>query len=279
MGDLIIPPIIDYDEIAKRVWERLIPAVPVSGAFEEKVKEAIISHAVIQSYSSVSIPAGSVGTFEFQPPSGETWEVNFWALLTGAVPGSYIHLFLHYEPLFTPQGHSWDTVINNRIAVSSRSVWTNSIYGAVWIKNADTVSRTGYAGYLGFKVKSSSIRVTKLFPTERLLRELKARNNPHSSVTLPDWCKPLEPYAFIDFQGDVSILFEKDVPLRVDESGHVVEKLTLWVKLKDFERLFGDLIADITKRPLMTFRRSKSVTNKMGLEKYIDKWKAEGIEV
>jgi len=50
------------------------------------------------------------------------------------------------------------------------------------------------------------------------------------------------------------------------------------VSIEDMVRLFSDIFIDTSKRPLMTYIREKSVREKMGWERIIDKWREEGIE-
>jgi len=280
MGDLITPPAVavDYDEIAKRVWERLIPAVPVSGAFEEKVKQMIMGYELVRATGSFSVAAGSLGVVNVQPAAGEYWIGAFAAQIATAVAGS--------EAFCCHWGGT--TRYGGMTLMAGGEIWPkaalytvidNVLYAQIGTVNADTAAHLMFYSYYAIKIKSSSASIAKFTPTRRLLSEMnRVRHNPHSSITLPDYLKPLEKYAFISPEGEVAIYLEKDVPLRRDERGNIIERLTVYCRLKDFERLFGDLIADTTKRPLMTHIRARSVERKMGWEKYIDKWKAEGIE-
>jgi len=280
MGDLITPPVVvvDYDEIAKRVWERLIPAVPVSGAFEEKFKQKIIPYERVYGKFFEALAAGGTATYDIIPPAGETWLISFGALM-GTDVGDSTSSCCIYD---TVDARLYELFFN-RFSVDARSsnsggvhAITSESHARIYAFNADTTARDSKYVYSGFKVKSSSIRISKRYYSCAHARTV--RHNPHSSVTLPDYIKPLEKYAFIDFEGDVSILLEKDVPLARDEKGNVVEIRNVWCKLRSFERLFAEEIADTTKRPLMSFIRVKAVRNKMGWERCIDKWREEGIE-
>jgi len=280
MGDLIIPPAVavDYDEIAKRVWERLIPVTPVSGAFEEKFKQTVIPYELIEvPPTDVTVAAGSGASVFIQPPAGETWRITLGGYMAIDIANART-LIGFYDgikgaPMIYPRR---DGITGGPVRmfapVQTRGVITNSLYFWVYGYNPDTVSRTFRYSYSGVKLKSSSIEIAKLSACMQTVK-----SNPHS-IVLPDYLEPLKGYAFIDFEGDVAIYLEKDTPLRKDEVGNIIERLDISCKLRDFERLFAEEIADTTKRPLMTYIRDRSVAQNMGWEKYIDKWKAEGIE-
>jgi len=277
MGDLILAPTIDYDEVAKRVWERLIPAVPVSGAFEEKFKQKIIAYELVAHQAgAITLAAGASTTVDITPATGEVWQLHVGGVVGDAA--SSVFELRDYDGVTTrivTRERATNPKVFHYSMIITDSLWCN-IYGY----NGDTTSRILHYGYSALKLKSSSISIPKLKPSSYLLNELSRMNvsNPHSSVALPDYLKALEGYAFLDEHDKVSILLEEDIVLRRDERGNTVERADkIWCTLEDFERLFGDLIADETKRPLMGYIRTRSVEYGMGWEKYIDKWRTEGI--
>jgi len=277
MGDIILPPI-GKENVRSAVWNSLIPAVPTSGSYGEKFKNTIIRYEVVgPTVGTVSVAAGAISIIYVQPPVGETWEI---------FAGGAMDFLSGNGTLRTYDGVTSRSMIvkwgDDFGGVQGAFLITNSIYLEIYHSNPDTVAHSQFYSYAAFKVKSSPIPEAKLIPTERPLEEIASAKltptNPHSAPTLPDWCKPLEKYAFVDPDGDIAISLEKDVPLRKDEKGNVIERLTVYCKLKDFERLFAEEITDTAKRPLMMYIRSRSVANKMGWEKYIDKWREEGIK-
>jgi len=259
-------------------FDHTIPVTPVSGSYGEKFKQMIIRYAVIgPTVGSVSVGAGASADLDVQPPAGETWEISLGGQCTGYAGNrgriGYYDGVTHYVGMT-----HWDENIGG---VSMYfALIDNSVYARLNVINRGTATFDFTYGYSGYKVKSSSIRRAKLTPTRELIEKMSEvrRLKNGGSAVLPDWCKPLEPYAYIDQDGDIAIYLEKDVPLRVDDKGNVIERLTISVKLKSFETLFAEEIADSTKRPLMTYIREKSVRDNMGWEKYVDKWRDEGIE-
>jgi len=259
-------------------FDDLIPVTPVSGSYGEKLKEMVIRYERIEAQGSVSIGAGVSTSIVIQPPAGEYWEISISTILQTGAPSARANPRLYDATLATYGGraHSWyreDSTSDS--GGQGHRLISNTQYIDIYGSNQDTVGRTLYYAYSGFKIKSSSIPKAKII---RLTEIKKPELHNPSVPTLPDYLSPLQKYAFYDFEGDEAILLEKDTPLAKDEKGNIIERLTAWVKLKSFERLFGDLIADTTKRPLMTYIRDRSVAKKMGWGKYVDKWKAEGIE-
>jgi len=263
---------------AKETFETVIPDVPVTGSYGEKLKQAIIAYEIVRGNARVSLGAGLEDVIIVQPPAGETWRVSPILFLGTELGRCFADIF----DGTTQYGVAYDEhETTYRNVCVPPTVIDNTYYCRLIFTNTDTVAHDYAYTYTGFKIKSSSITYAKFKPTKRLVEDLKEtmqRNNPHSRVTLPDYVKALEKYAFADWEGDIAVYVEKDVALRLDEKGNVIERRSRYFKLKEFERLFGDLIADTTKRPLMDYIRARSVERKMGWEKYIGKWKAEGIE-
>jgi len=270
--------VVDYDEIAKRVWERLIPVTPVSGAFEEKVKEVIIRRELLRSTGSATIAAGAWSDVNIAIPAGETWEVAFGGVLWGLTSGK-VEIFLVDEVSGISSMFHRD--IDNNPPSFSPAFGDENVTLKVRGVNSDTADRTLYYGYFGFKVKSSSIKLAELTPTRRWHEEIglakqRLKNNPS---ILPDYLEPLRDKAKRDeISGEIVIVLEEDVPLKVDEKGNVIESISSYVPIKTFEILWGDIIADTTKRPIMSYIRSWAVRQKSKWVDIIDKWKEEGIE-
>jgi len=278
MGDLILAPTIDYDEIAKRVWERSIPAVPASGAFEEKFKQMVIAYELGEGgVTQGTTAAGTWAVIDVIPPAGEYWLFSGFCYQGGGTSTDEAHV------------NYYDSVDAIEVGSGRVRAWPNAFAGQFLISNTNyakfAMRNTGAAGalhrygYAALKVKSSSIKVSKLKPTAYLLNSLTKRKNPHpEGPVLPDYLKPLEGRAFYDFRGKVCVYLEKDVPLKLDEKGNVVERKHAYFDVEDFEKLFSDIILDETKRPIMRFIKEKDADGRMGWLKYMEKFEGEGIE-
>jgi len=243
-----------------------------------KFKQMAIRYALVSASGEVSVPAGAENVIDVKPPTGEVWEVSAGNEID--YPGGN-GASMYFDGTYV-RG-SYHRKVGEAFGASGFIGFiTDSLYLRLYIRNPDTVAHPQRYGYVGYKVKASSIPHISLFvtkyPRSELARYSRQSPNPHGSVTLPDYLKPLERYAFIDWEGEVAIYLEKDMSLRKDEVGNVIELMNTWVKIKEIEHLFRDLIDDTTKRPLMTYIRERSVAKKMGWEKYIDKWREEGIE-
>jgi len=278
MGDLAIPPIIDYDEVAKRVWERSIPAVPVSGAFEEKFKQATIAYEIVRSRGVISLAAYTSGTVAIQPAAGETWLISIGQGILAYDGASYIYEYAGVTPHYL-------TINKGATGFRSSSHFSkatidNTWYLELYAYNPDGVAHDWTYAYSGYKIKSSSLRIARFTVCERLEEEYELRklSSDIGSIALPDYLEPLRDRAFTDLDGDTAILFEKDVPLRKDEKGNVIERLTAWFKVKDFERIFGDIIEDPAKRPIMHHIKERDADGRMGWLRYMKKFEEEGIE-
>jgi len=268
----------DSNLAARETFETAIPATPISGSYGEKIKQMIIRYAIVRGRGSATIAAGAISTIDITPAAGEIWLIS--ALSRADVDGE--GRIAEYDGTTEYLG------FQHGLSAGRASVWIfshiidPSYYLRLTASNPDTVSRTHYYFYSAFKIKSSSIPQAKTIRTKRWYEEFrksqkKLQHNP-STPSLPPPLDILNKYAFYDPDGDIAIWLEKDVPLELDAEGNVIVKFSQYCKLREFERLFADLIADTTKRPLMTYIRERSVANKMGWEKYIDKWKEEGIE-
>jgi len=158
----------------------------------------------------------------------------------------------------------------------------NSVYARLYYENRDTIAHTFIYAYTGYKVHSSKfVRATELIPTSRLARELNKaqRGNPRErEPKVPPYLEPIADRFFVDEFGDDCFWLERDVALTKDEAGNVITRLDAWCKVEDFEKLFGDIIADPAKRPIMRFIKEKDADGKMGWLKYMEKFEGEGIE-
>jgi len=263
---------------AKETFETVIPVTPTSGSYGEKFKQMIIGYEIVRGFGAISVAAGATNIIDIIPPTGEIWLISGGNIFKTTDAPTHCALYDAIGAItywfFSNAPAEWEAVGSGGLVITDPDLYLR-FHG----KNIAATAINHLYVYTAFKIKSSSIQFAKTYPTKELLNEMKAHLNPHSiNPSLPDYLTPLEKYAFIDSEGQLSILLEKDTPLRKDKKGNIIEKRTSWVWVKDFERLFGDLIADTTKRPLMTYIRARSVERGMGWEKYIDKWREEGIE-
>jgi len=241
-----------------------------------KLEEEIIKYAMTHGSDSIAVGAGVTGTVTISGESGIQWLTYYFSgfekyyggntntiaivdAITGTVYCAYLRDYYRGTANFI-------------IGIISYNAPKNWIYNV--FRNASGATMDFYYKYFAHKTKSSLIN----FENPIVLHNRKPSHNPTKRIRLPKVLDPLRPYAFIDEFNETSILLKKDEPRIVNEkTGWVYSKLTMWVTLKDFKSLFGDLIADKSKRPLMDYMYERSKAKNMGWEEFIDKWREEGI--
>lgn len=207
-----------------------------------------------------------------QPPSGETWMVTFaFSTRTGSIAGYSATISYYDFDGTTARLHAENNVAaptnypQARALVVER-ILSNSLYARLSFFN--TTAQTGYYGYSGFKLSKplwSTIRNLEPMPWKR-----------PATTDLPTNISGLKKYAF-DILGidptkpneyGLGIVLEEDTPLAVDpDTNFPVERLTAVVK--------ADVLSDLIKQ----FKSGAYDPVATGYAKYLNKWKAEGIDL
>jgi len=228
------------------------------------------SAIITQVQGSVNIPGNATVYVEIQPPSGETWWVEIGAI-DSASTASQLRYFdydgstrrLHY-------GNYMNLSYEDVKGICISRILTNSLYASIQWRNGAGDSETGLYGYSGFKLSQPQWTPKRLVDASKP-KPLKKPPTKSPPSELSD----LKKYAY-DMLGinpnrpdeyDLAIILEEDTPLAVDpKTNFPVERFSAYVQasvLADFIRKFKDGTAD----PVVT-----------GYRKYLDKWKAEGID-
>jgi len=98
------------------------------------------------------------------------------------------------------------------------------------------------------------------------------------SITKTKLKEILRGYIFIDPpSGDECILIDKREE-DLDGDGWREFRIELFVTIDTFYELFGDILADATIEKKLDAIKERSMANKMGYERWVDKLKAEGID-
>jgi hypothetical protein len=229
------------------------------------------SAIITQQEGYVTVLPSSYANVSIQPPSGETWWVEFATAVTGtaAVTMNYYdndgtNLRLH---LSTQYNYSYE--LGGGYTVSR--ILTNSLYAALrWYNGSSTNYVYGYYGYSGFKLSQPLWTPKRLTDSMAGKPWKKAKSKP-----LPDLISALDKYAY-DILGidpnrpnnyDLGIILEEDTPLAIDPATNFpVERLTVVVK--------ADVLADFIAK----FKSGKADPVATGYSKYLKRWKEEGVD-
>jgi hypothetical protein len=152
-------------------------------------------------------------------------------------------------------------------ALSVSRILTNTLYGRIEGSsgNADTLDY----GYSGFKLSQP------LWSPKRLSNNPAKPWKKPTTLSVPSVISPLQKYAYEILGLDptkpedhvLGIILEEDTPLAIDPATNFpVERLTAVVK--------ADVLADF----IMKFKAKTADPITTGYRKYLDKWKAEGID-
>jgi len=260
------------------VWHMPKASIVTSGTIGLHLKETVEKRSAITPVTgTIGVPAATWTSVDIQPPAGEIWDVI--VTMFHGIAGQWYYTAAGILCYFDGTSEYWK--LYRSIASGSYGDATTFLSDRMYLTNTKYLrikhyagggAVTGYRQYWGFKLGASKI------PSHTL-------KNPSE---LPVWKRdkviafePLRPYGCEIFDGlryREAIMLEEDTPLLIDEKGNIIERLTVYAFLDDFEALFKDIITDTTKRPMMTYMRADSVKRKLGWEKYLDKWKVEGIE-
>jgi len=236
------------------------------------VKFPFWSAILTQSANSVTLSAGATYTVAIQPTSGESWLVWINAFLNVNIPGSYVAYYtyngstatLQYEDVTVGLGSGYGVMPY----IAMLELLTSSLYGQISFYNANDSPSSGGYGYSGFQLSQP------LWAPKRLADPPKPFIAP-TDAPLPDPIQPLAKYEALILGLDPSkpndyalgIILERDTPLAVDPAtGQVVERGSQFVR------------ADVLANLITQFKSGQLDYVKAGYEKYLLKWKAEGID-
>jgi hypothetical protein len=228
------------------------------------------SAIITQTQGEVSVPATTWTYVSIQPPSGETWLIEL-ACYDDYINAGYDKKVLYQDYDGTTARdhimHSEKTdALTTRLAL--QRILTNLLYARIGFYTNG--ASTGYYGYSGFKL-------SKPLWTPKRVDEVAVGPKPwkkSKTAILPSVLSALDKYAWDILGLDPSkpndyalgIILEENTPLAVDpNTGFPVERLTAVVQ--------ADVLADLIGK----FKAGKEDPVATGYRKYLDKWKAEGI--
>ena len=229
------------------------------------------SAIITQTQGQVSIAATSTGYVIIQPPSGETWLIYIDSVLWTAGNQSRI-LWTDYDGT-TARWHIATMLDGGNDYewrhLSVAKVLTNTLYGRFEVYNPGAGAYNFSYGYSGFKLSEPK------WSPKRLNDPPAQPWKKPTSLSLPSAIAPLQKYAVEILGLDPTrpndyahgVILEEDTPLAVDEkTGFPVERFTAVVK--------ADVLADFIAK----FKAKTADPVATGYRKYLDKWKAEGID-
>lgn len=230
------------------------------------------SAIITQTQGSTSVASGATTTIDIKPPTGETWLIFLDFYLDSDSSLSYV---AYYD--FNGSTARLHTVSKTRGSygisfphLSVIKILTSDLYARLTVYNASGVSVNFYYGYNGFKL-------SKPLYTPKNVNELTTKAwKQTASKPLPEVLKPLEKYA-VDILGanplkpleyETVIMLEENKTIAIDPvSEFPVETLNVYVQ--------ADILADLIAK----FKTKTADPIKTGYEKYLNKWKDEGIEL
>jgi hypothetical protein len=230
------------------------------------------SAIITQNEGSISAASGVTSVVNIQPPTGETWLVWLDFFLDDYTAGNcvfyddYNGVNVRYHNFFDSGG----TYGDRKPHLGLLKVLTNSLYARIGCLNAAASARYFYYGYSGFKLSQPLWS-----PKRDMSMPALPWKRPRTSA-LPSSIAALDKYAWDILGVDparpneyaLSIILEEDTPLAIDPvSGFPVERFTAVVK--------ADVLADLIAK----FKAGTLSPDATGYRKYLDKWKAEGINL
>jgi len=229
------------------------------------------SAIITQTQGQVTVAANNFGYVYIQPPAGETWLVYIDYILNNMTSGNECQY--HDYDGTTARLHTicdvGGTYGIRTPFLSIVKILTNSLYARLSYYNASTSSQYGFYGYSGFKLSEPKW-------TSKRLNDPPAQPwKKPTSLSLPSPLAPLQKYAAEILGLDptrpndyaLGVILEEDTPLATDPAtGFPVERLTAVVK------------ADVLAGFIAKFKAKTADPVATGYRKYLDKWKAEGID-
>jgi len=231
------------------------------------------SAIILQNQGTVSVAANSTGYVTIQPPPGETWWVEIALDNPCTSAGSWAD-YRDYDGsidrghvvCYTQGSYGWvrPFVIISRIL-------TNSLYGYASFRNTCTNTMLMCYSYSGFKLSQPIWTPKRIGGSERMLPFKREATRP-----LPSALSGLEKYA-CEVRGldptkpdeyVLAIVLEEDTVLASDPAtGFPIERFSAYVA--------AETLADLITK----FKRREFDPIKAGFEKYLIKWRKEGLEV
>jgi len=226
------------------------------------------SAIITQQAGSISVAGLTTAYVNIQPPSGETWLVDFSICVDNV--NMWIIEYYDYDGT-TRRRHA-----RNKINVSYEyeknltvtRILTNTLYGSLSWTNGGTSAYTGYYGYSGFKLSK---------PLWNIIRNNNIDPQPWkrpTTLSLPPILSGLQDraYEFLGINPDkpndyaLGILLEEDTPLAYDPATKFpVERLTVVVS--------ADVLANIITK----YKAGQLDLIQAGYGKYIDLFKKAGV--
>jgi len=263
----------------------------------EDPKTRFWSAIITQTQGSVTVTgAGGTAYVDIQPPSGETWLVDISGGMNSRGAGSIVYYgdydgtTLRYHTLHHTSGNYGDDYPHLEL----RRVLTNSLYARFYAVNQETVNKTLYYGYSGFKLSRP------LWSPKRLHNPEPKPWKREKTKPLPAGLEALDKYAF-DILGinpekpneyELAVILEEDTPLAVDPATNFpVERLTAVISAENLVNILNQrddpsLRPDIVLETPPKYRGRKMRELKpsefeyvTGYKKYFDRWRKEGIKI
>ena len=220
------------------------------------------SAIIDQQYGDVEIAGGAGAGVSIQPAVGETWHVWIDFYMGDPAVGDYVQ-YRDYD----------GAALNDHILDSSdgaddyphlgvEKILTNDLYARVSYFNAAAPTAYGFYGYSGFKLSEPIWKGKRIAEPKVWKRKL--------SVEIPPLIEVLRPCACELFESRTRkyvpcIMLEEDTVLAVDPATKLpVETVSAFVKVDTLVAMLQEIKAD----PVKT-----------GYDKYLRRWKAEGIEL
>ena len=216
------------------------------------------SAIIVQQARTWVVGIGVTDVIDIRPPPNEVW----WVHINMRIDGGRVEYYVFdgvTETLSTKDLNIW-----------TDRILTHTLYARMKFVNTSTSARfTACYGYSGFRLSQ---------PLYSPARSGSGRRSWKRPLTqgLPKMLEPLEKHIFEVTGVDPSnpeeyrpvVILEENVPLAVDpRTGFVVERLTSYVPVETFMVVLRGL------------RERRIKLEDSGYKKYIDKWKAEGIEL
>jgi hypothetical protein len=230
------------------------------------------SAIITQTHGSVSVPANATVYVDVQPPSNETWLVDFlFGMDWGGTYTHYVGYWDYNGAVRSMHARSRTHYISGAglpalVPICVNRILTNSLYGSLEFYCG--TATTGYYGYSGFKL-SKPLWAPKPVDDPEVWKKAK-------TTSLPSALSVLDKYAWDIYGLDPSkpndyalgVILEEDTPLAVDPATNFpVERYTAVVK--------ADVLADLIAK----FKAKTANPVATGYVKYLNKWKLEGIDL